>query len=280
VILRRGDHLGPYVITGSHPGGGLRGLHNTSQRVVQLEVRPADSTIRILRAGSIVASLGHPGIASIVDRGLHPDHGAWVANELAEGVVLSEILARRRLTADEGLALIRDLAEITGYAHARAIVHGALRADAVLIRTGERDFPIQLAGWVDLRMAGAIDDVIDLHVYTAPEVLHRVIDGRADVYAIGVLAYRALTGKLPGVVAPERIAGVPPLLANLIVRMLERDPERRPTAAELLAATSSAADRALTGPRFATPRWTPAPDPDGERMSNVIDLAAARRARS
>jgi hypothetical protein len=59
--------------------------------------------------------------------------------------------------------------------------------------------------------------------------------------------------------------------------MLSIDPATRSTAMDALASASKlGSDRVTNGPRFSRPRWTPAPLPDGERIADIIDLAAAR----
>jgi len=234
-----------------------------------------------MRAATLVGALAHPGVARIVDRGVLPDRRTWLASELAEGVVLSDVLARRRLTADETRALVHDLAEVLAHAHERDLVHGAIHAHAVVMRTGERPFAIALGGWGDVRAPDTQPISQPLFtVYTAPELVRGSFDGRADVFAIGVLAYRALTGRFPA--TPELIAEAPQDFAALIVRMLALEPERRPSAAEVMHATYTG-DRAMPSARMSRPRWTPAPQPtisEERRVADVIDLAVARRQRT
>jgi len=285
--VNSGDLVGSYRVIGAYPHDGYRALDLTDCTRVHIEVSPADDwrerAIQLLRAASIVGSLDHPGIAQIHGRGVLPDRRPWVASELAEGVPLCEVLARRALSVEEAIALVRDLAEIAAHAHARGLLHGAIRPHLIVLRTGEKPFPIQLGGWGSVRSPGAADALPPaLTAYTAPELaLGPSIDGRADVYTIGAIVYRGLTGEFPGMLAPELVAGVPGPVSALVVRMLAIDPAQRMTALEALgAATRLSGDRVLSGPRFARPRWTPAPLPDGERVANVIDFAAARRDRS
>ena len=286
--MNPGDLVGSYRVIGAYPHDGYRALDLTDCTRVHLEVSPAgdwrERAIQLLRAASIVGSLDHPGVAHIHGRGVLPDRRPWVASELAEGVPLCEVLARRALSVEEAIALVRDLAEIAAHVHARGLLHGAIRPHLIVLRTGEKPFPIQLGGWGDVRSAGAVDALSSpLTAYTAPELagVSASIDGRADVYAIGAIVYRGLTGRFPGMLPPELVPGVPGPVSALVVRMLALEPAQRMTSLEALgAATKLSGDRVLSGPRFARPRWTPAPLPDGERVANVIDFAAARRDRS
>jgi serine/threonine protein kinase len=260
-----GDQIGTYRLIGPYPGGGFRAVHVALYDRVHLDVRELcddwrQRAVQVLRASTLLAALDHPGIARIVGRGLLPDRRPWVASELADGVVLSELLARRVLAVDETVALVRDLAAIAIHVHAKGLVHGAIHPHAIVMRTGDRAFPIQLGAWGELRAAGTdADDAIPLTPYAAPESRFGCA---ADIYSIGMLAYRGLTGRFPS--SPiELVAGVPGAVSALIVSMLACDPAARPDAAKVHATTLQlTGDRLLSGPRFARPRWTPAPEED------------------
>lgn len=248
-MLTVGDRVGGYRLIGHHPGGGFRAVSITNPRLrVHLELASEvdwrTPAVDMLRIASLVGSLEHPGVARVVDRGV-VDHRAWLATELADGVALSEIMSRRTLGVDEVIELIRDVSSILVHLHERGLVHDALQPHAITMRTGARSFPLQLGGWIALRGSASPD----------PGKL-----GLGDVHALGVLAYRALTGRFPGLHVPELIPGVPGALGSLIVRMLAADPADRPEAAAVaLEISILTGDRSLAGPRFARPRWTPSP---------------------
>lgn len=274
-----GDQVGSYRITGAYPHSGFRALDIVDGTRVHLEIAEPDcddwrdKAIQHLRASSIVASLGHPGIARILGRGVLRQRRPYVASELAEGVPLAEIIARRTLTVDEASTLLRDLAETVAHAHAHAILHGAIRPHLVVLRTGDKPFAIQLGGWADLCAPGPIVDMPPaLTAFMAPELVMGTgtIDGAIDVYAIGAIIYRGLTNRVPGMLAPDEIPDVAPAVASLLIRMLDADPAARPTALETLSLATH------LGARASRPRWTPAPLPDRERVADVIDLALAR----
>ena len=257
--LAAGDHVGAYRIIGAYPQVGYRAVDVADGTRVHVDISPAldwrERSLQLLRATQIAGSLEHPGIAGLHGRGVLPDRRPWVASELADGMPLSELLSRRKVSIEEAVELVRDLSEIAAHAHARRIVHGAIRAHLIVMRTGERAFPIQLGGWGDLELDG---------------------DRALDVHAIGAIVYRGITGRYPGAV-PELIDNVPAAINALVLQMIAK----QVTALEALAqSTRLCGDRVRSGPRFARPRWTPAPLPDGERVANIIDLAHARRDRS
>ena len=251
--LAIGDRVGPYRLFGTHPGGGFRGVAGR----VRVRIELVETDWRdLMRLGSLVGSLDHPGVARIVDRGVLPDHRPWIATELADGMPLSEIMDRRTLAVDEALELIRDVASILTHLHDRGLVHDAIQPHAIVMVTGQRarSFPIQLCSWRTLREG----------------------NGSEDVHALGVLAYRAVTGRFPGLHVPELVPGVSGGVSALIVHMLSADPAERPDASEVLSKVGKlCGDRALSGPRFARPRWTPQPD-ELQAIAEVITLPLKR----
>ncbi len=259
--LAAGSRIGPYRIIGDHPAGGYRAVGGGRRVHLEVAEHALDwraRAIQLLRASSIVSTFDHAGIAPIVARGVLPDDPAlptclrlapWVASDLADGLALSEVLARRSLGVDETVALIRDIATVLASVHRRGLAHDALRPEVIVMRTGttaayppsQPVSPIQIGGWSELR-AG---------------------DGSGDLHALGVLAYRALTGRFPGIHPPELIAGVPGVVGALVIRMLAIDPSERPDAETVAQDVAYlTADRSLSGPRFAR-RWTPVPPEAG-----------------
>ncbi len=153
----------------------------------------------------------------------------WIACELTAGMPLSEQLAlRRALPVHEVLSLLRDVAEVLEHAHRRGVVHRNIRPE-VLLRTRGRAFPICITGWSDARIH---DDVAEL------------VDCRADVLALGAVAFTALTGVRPSdeLSAVERCPGAPRALARLIDRMLSEEPAARPSCAEIRAVAMDVLD--------------------------------------
>src|SRR5512138_949450 len=103
--------VGPFRVIGPHPGGGYRAVDGNRRVRIEVAEHVIDwraRAMQLVHAGTLVAKFQHPGIARIVDRGVLPDAidpKPWVAYELADGVALSEIMARRTLSVDEVVEL-------------------------------------------------------------------------------------------------------------------------------------------------------------------------------
>ncbi|HET9987352.1 MAG TPA: hypothetical protein VFQ65_02510, partial [Kofleriaceae bacterium] len=194
--------------------------------------------VRFVRAQAMLEPLSHPGLAQILDHGTLWDERPWVASQRPHGAALSELFAQGRLTHDEASALVRGAAGVLAYAHAHSIVHGHLRPHQIIVIDDDplATVPISIGGWASLRSPGipAFGDPPAINVYVAPEHLHGPIDRRADLYTLGAIAYRGLTGVFPDVARDLLGTGDP--LGAIVDAMLSPDPRDRPTADEVYAA--------------------------------------------
>ena len=261
--LAVGTRIGPYRVSGHVAGNTYRALHVTTSARVLIEVASIadwrDIMLETMRAQRLAEALHHPGIARIIGSGVLTDHRPWIATEVPSGLGLYELIARRTLPVGEATTLIRDVADVLAYAHARGILHRALTLRSITLTNGAR-FPLCVGDW-GLR-------VDDLGVFSAPELtMGGRYDGRIDVYALGVIAFRAVTRRFPGEGGIFDVPQAPTGLATLIARMLAIAPQERPIAAEvraiaseLLAGDTSEDVVQIGRPRFPKPRWTPAPD--------------------
>lgn len=195
-----------------------------------------------------------PGVAPVLDLGSEPEvDGAppWRLRLDPPGETLESWLARRApLPADEASLLGIELAELLAPLHERGVVLRDLHPRLV-VRGEERLWLTDVGlGRVDIlstRTAASL--LLEGSPYAAPEQLQRTaLDPRADLYPIGVILYRALTGLLPRgdgpaflvddpVAPPGRLRPeLPPELDRVVMRCLEIDPSARPASARELAA--------------------------------------------
>ncbi len=214
---------------------------------------------RFLREAETAAQLSHPHIVPIyaVDE---VDGLVYFAMACVDGDNLGKrIHDRGPLPVDDARRILAEVADALAYAHARGVVHRDIKPDNILLDTDEdralvTDFGIARAiiEGSDARLT-ATGMAIGTPAYMSPEQSagDREIDGRSDLYSLGVVAYQMLAGELPfqatstpamlvkhlserPVPIQQRRPDVPPDLATIVMRLLEKEPGQRFTgAAEL-----------------------------------------------
>ncbi|MBK9516381.1 MAG: protein kinase [Anaeromyxobacter sp.] len=193
-----------------------------------------------------IAQLSHPNLVTLYDVG-RCEFGPYLILELLRGETLDQRLRRGPLPARQAVALATDIARGMGHAHAQGVIHRDLKPSNVfLCQDGQvklLDFGMSHA-FGRQRLSGGTPG------YMAPEQWRgQAEDERTDVYALGVLLFQALSGRLPfpgdadGAAvlsdrpAPALATPEAPRLAGLVARLLEKEPGRRPRGApEVLAA--------------------------------------------
>src|SRR5436309_5790978 len=283
-----------YTIEGEIGRGGMGVVFNARderlKREVAVKVLPPELAfreeirIRFLREAETAARLSHPHIVPIHSVGESPDGLVYFVMAYVDGESLAARLRRRgRLPAEETRRIMQETADAMGAAHALGIIHRDVKPDNILLegsrgRVVVTDFGIAKAlssttGPATLTATGV---AIGTPQYMSPEQAagDREIDGRSDIYSLGVVAYQMLTGELPfqaptvpGLLmkhiterAPLVTALCPECpedLAACVARCLEKDPDDRwPTADALRRALES---RSATMSRSRRPSGGPAP---------------------
>jgi eukaryotic-like serine/threonine-protein kinase len=262
------------------------------KRTVAIKVLPPELAFRseiktrFLREAETAAQLNHPNIVDIY------------AVDEAEGTVYfvmayitGDNLAKRlhehgTLGVEETRRTLRDVADALAYAHERGVIHRDIKPDNILIdaqsgRPMVTDFGIARAVSEGDSRLTATGIAIGTPTYMSPEQAagERTIDGRSDLYSLGVLGYQMLTGEPPFIAnstpailvkhisetpvpVEQRRSDVPPDLARVIMTLLEKDPvDRFPSAAAVVVAldTGRMPDRVRqsTGPASAAPAAPP-----------------------
>ncbi len=217
---------------------------------------------RFRREARIAAKLTHPNIVPLHTFGESRDVIYFVMG-FVRGESLAGRLARRAVAPDEARRILAELADALAYAHERGIVHRDIKPENVLIEdaTGKAiltDFGIaRMSGATTLTQAGG---VLGTPQYMSPEQARGAEVGpSSDIYSLGVLGYRMLTGALPvrsdslpdliaklasesGPTIDGPPAEVPDLLAGAVMRCLRKDPAERLTAAALRNVLTSESD--------------------------------------
>lgn len=256
-----------------------------------------ESTLLFRREYFAMKKLQHPGTVRVFDCGVMETGNRYLTMEVVRGRDLSEI-ATEPLPASEVRRILARMAQILGFVHSRLFVHCDIKAENIRI-TDTGDVKLMDFGIMHPIGTRATSKVWGTPEYMAPEWReHGIIDGRSDLYSLGVLAFYLLTRLTPttteapttegaGVDPAAALAAVPgvdPALSAVILRLLERDPrDRFASAAELVAALHAASDEPIADePIAARASYLQLPVVVG-RAREMAELAArleAARARS
>ena len=212
---------------------------------------------RFLQEARLAARLCHPNVVQIFDAGGGDDEELFLVMEYVDGETVADRLARgRRFSADEVVALARDLSAGLAQAHALGIVHRDVKPHNVLLTADG------LAKLTDFGIARALEDrglteigtVLGTAPFMAPEQAAGLPVGpAADIFALGAVLRHAAGGSLP------------PAVALLVDAASQQDPAVRPTAVEFHERLAALADDPtqvvdLVGPtQIAPTRIAPAP---------------------
>ncbi len=173
-------------------------------KVVRPELAAALGRARFLREIDVVAGLRHPHIMPLYDSG-ESDGSLYFVMPYEEGHSLRERLSRDGpLSIREAIVILRDVCDALGFAHRRGVVHRDIKPENVLL-SGEHamvaDFGVaralpRSAGELAIYTAGI---AVGTPAYMPPEQISAdpLIDHRADIYAVGVVAYEMLAGRRP-----------------------------------------------------------------------------------
>ncbi|NUO65764.1 MAG: serine/threonine protein kinase [Gemmatimonadaceae bacterium] len=221
---------------------------------------PADANgvARFRREAEIAASLEHPGIIPIhevgSEQGLHYFVMGYVTGQSLEALLARRSAEGRPLPVAAVVRILRDAAETLGYAHERGVVHRDVKpanmmldAEGRLLLTdfGISKMAVASRGATTVAKLTETGTVLGTPHYLAPEqALSRTVDGRADQYALGIVGFEMLTGRVPfddetphGIIhlhvneRPPRVTAlredVPEHLADAIARALLKAPSHR-----------------------------------------------------
>ena len=220
------DRLGRYEIEAHLGAGGMgevfRARDTRLRRTVALKVSKIQFSERFEREAQAIAQLNHPHICTLYDVGSN-----YLVMELVEGTTLYARLAKGALPMTEVLRYSAQIAEALAAAHDKGIVHRDLKpANIMIARAGMKVLDFGLAKTWDDDILTAGDAVLGTPAYMAPERREgKPCDGRADIYALGLVIYEMATGTRPR--SGERFDSLPEKLAHVVRRCLAQDPEER-----------------------------------------------------
>jgi tRNA A-37 threonylcarbamoyl transferase component Bud32 len=226
--------------------GGMGAVYKARQpaldRLVAVKVLPPEAgrdpafAERFGREARALARLGHPNIVAVHDVGRAGEF-YYLVMEYVDGANLRQVLRDGKLTPEQALRIVPQICDALQYAHEEGVVHRDIKPENILLdkkgRVKIADFGLaKLLGrdTGDFTLTGS-RQVMGTLYYMAPEQVERPleVDHRADIYSLGVVFYEMLTGQLPvgRFPMPSEKAGTDAFLDEVVLRTLEREPDRR-----------------------------------------------------
>jgi serine/threonine protein kinase len=209
-------------------------------------VEPEELLRRFKNEARAAGVLNHPGIVTIYDAGEH-DGMFYIAMEYIEGHTLQDLLKREKVLPVEKITgIIRQVCTGLDFAHARGIIHRDIKPANIMIQNDGTakimDFGIAKFGGTGMTSTG---QVVGTPNYMSPEAVKgRTVDGRSDLFSVGVMLYEMLTGARPfsgetvttiiykivneNPAAPRDLdSAVHPGLSTVVMKALAKAPEQR-----------------------------------------------------
>ena len=210
--LGEGDRIGSYVIDNLLAEGGMGCVyvaHHVSlpRRAAVKVLRPELAASSFARDGlfheaRVLEWLSAPRAVKLYDVGVLGDGRPWIAMELVNGRCLAQLIERGRVHSLRWVArVIAAVADALAQAHARGIVHGDIKPENIIVHDEAGGLTVKLVDWGIARSSTqkqAVSTTSGTPQYMPPEQIRgEPLDERADVYALGVLAYELVAGRLP-----------------------------------------------------------------------------------
>lgn len=252
---RSNTYLGPYKLCEIIGRGSMTTVYKAYQpslhrfvAIKLLQLRHPQVALRFEREAQASARLQHPNILPVYDYGEHGDLRYLVMQYIEGSTTLSDVLRGQPLPPVRALHLISTLLQGLAYAHSRGVIHRDIKPSNVLLPTP--DWPVLS----DFGIAKLVDDEVQLTgpgelvgtaAYIAPERARGAsADARADLYAVGIMLYELLAGRVP-FTGPTPMAvlskhayeappspralnpALPAAIEPILLRTLAKDPDDR-----------------------------------------------------
>jgi serine/threonine protein kinase len=316
-MLAPDQYLGPYRLIARVGAGGMgevwRAEDTRLGRTVAIKVLPpsvladADAIARLKREARTAAQLYHPSIATIHSIEEDGDH-IFIVEEFVEGESLTRVIKHGGLSESEICRIGRAVADALAEAHAKGIVHRDIKPDNIIVagnRVKVLDFGIaKQVGVVGAQPSDTPTAFVTqqgmilgtIHYMSPEQALGKTIDGRTDLFSLGVVLYEMATGRRPfaGETITETMTqiirdepaepvqinpGISPGMNEIIRRCLRKNVAERFTAAELVSALDAQLGRAKTAP-YTNANAVTAATPTlvtGSQLKTVQEAASRRR---
>ena len=304
-----------FTITRRLGSGGMGEVYVARQRSVGRDVaikvmhasrsQDSDAARRFVREARLAASLSHPNIVAVIDFGQDAADGTlFLAMELLDGSGLDALLAFGPLPVARVARIGVQICDALAAAHQRGVVHRDLKPQNILVVDPhpERD-TLKVLDFGLAKSLGAEGSTLTrpgvmfgTPAYLSPEMVAGLEVGPgADLYALGVILFEAIEGRLPfeadtleawalahaTAPAPPLSPGVPPAMATIVRRLLAKDPAGRYASAEAARdALLAVANEGRVEPVAPAPRGASAPTPAPSPATTVDEGTTWRPAPS
>lgn len=266
---RKPKKVGRYEIKSELGRGGMAtvylGYDQRFEREVAVKILPAEFlhdpqfSVRFHREAKVIAALEHPAIVPVYDVG-EADGLPYFVMRYMDGGSLADLLAKGEFSLKKAARIINTIAPALDEAHTKGIIHRDLKPANILFDHSEQpylsDFGIAKISDSQTNVTGSA--IIGTPAYMSPEQAQgKEIDGRSDIYALGAILYRMLTGvhpyegdtpmsmaikhitdPVPDILKDE--PNLPPSIGTFIYRAMAKDPDDRFQTAVELAQTLNA----------------------------------------
>jgi len=183
-----------------------KGIYNKLERIVAIKVlsphflHEENFAKRFLKEAKISAGLNHPNIITIFDVDNYKNYH-YIVSEYFSGGTLKDMILSDKITPELALSIVKSIASALDYAHKKGFIHRDIKPDNIMFR--EDGTPVL----VDFGIARALGSTTKLtktgmsigtpHYMSPEQARGKVLDGRSDIYSLGVVFYEMLTGKVP-----------------------------------------------------------------------------------
>jgi serine/threonine-protein kinase len=263
--LMSGEKAGPWIVEREIGRGGMGSVYAVTHedigkraalKVMHRRLVTTASAERILLEARVVNQVGHPNIVDIFETGTLGDGRPYIVMERLEGVPLSFRADEGKILPDQVIGILLQVCDALIAAHAANVVHRDLKLDNIFLIDNPDDPQHPRVKLLDWGIAKIISNDVRVTIegqlvgtpqYLSPEQARGAnVTPQTDVYSLGVMAYEMFLEQLPfeAETSAEIMAmhlratppppsemwpDIPPGLENLLLAMLAKDPEARPT---------------------------------------------------
>ncbi len=308
-----GTKVGEYLVVRRLGEGGMGVVYEGVQPLLQRRVAikflrrelagTTDQIDALLSEARAANAARHRGLIDVFGFGELPGHGAYLVMEYLEGRPLDEVMRRGQLPPLEALRLLDEVLAALGAAHSRGIIHRDLKPSNVFLVAEHGggsyvkvlDFGLAKRSETPYGMSPQTRSsvMVGTPEYMAPEqAMGQAVGPKTDLYALGVMAFEMLTGRLPfpeGSVievamhhvntpapAPSTFdRSMTPGLDELVLSLLEKDPANRPDSAEAVRARIRVLTRELMSAQTNVAELRISPDPEPVAEHDEPELPAS-----